>query len=129
MDATPSADLVAAWSKKMAPPLVTLLSSEPEVRGGAMPPTTATILLQLPAGAVTGAFSLCCMHNWTKLEPRRLLYNYYSWLQVGCSRAFPSRLPTRAQVQYVALRNINLIVQKRPSILANEVKVFFCKYK
>ncbi|KAF5830402.1 adaptin N terminal region-domain-containing protein [Dunaliella salina] len=32
------------------------------------------------------------------------------------------------QVQYVALRNINLIIQKRPSILANEVKVFFCKY-
>ena len=30
--------------------------------------------------------------------------------------------------QYVALRNINLIVQKRPSILANEMKVFFCKY-
>jgi len=28
----------------------------------------------------------------------------------------------------VALRNINLIVQKRPSILAHEVKVFFCKY-
>ena len=56
MDAAPSADLVAAWSRKMAPPLVTLLSSEPEV-------------------------------------------------------------------QYVALRNINLVVQKRPSILANEVKV------
>ncbi len=27
------------------------------------------------------------------------------------------------QVQYVALRNINLVVQKRPAILANEVKV------
>lgn len=49
-------DLVKAWCKKMAPPLVTLLGTEPEV-------------------------------------------------------------------QYVALRNINLIVQKRPSILANEVKV------
>jgi AP-1 complex subunit beta-1 len=56
MDVVPSEDLVKAWSKKMAPPLVTLLSSEPEV-------------------------------------------------------------------QYVALRNINLIVQKRPSILAHEVKV------
>ncbi|GAX83225.1 hypothetical protein CEUSTIGMA_g10651.t1 [Chlamydomonas eustigma] len=61
MDICQSADLVAAWSKKMAPPLVTLLGAEPEV-------------------------------------------------------------------QYVALRNINLVVQKRPSILANEVKVFFCKY-
>jgi len=26
------------------------------------------------------------------------------------------------------LRNINLIVQKRPTILAHEIKVFFCKY-
>ncbi len=49
-------DLIKAWCKKMAPPLVTLLGTEPEV-------------------------------------------------------------------QYVALRNINLIIQKRPSILANEVKV------
>ncbi|GFR45766.1 hypothetical protein Agub_g7219 [Astrephomene gubernaculifera] len=54
-------DTIRAWCKKMAPPLVTLLASEPEV-------------------------------------------------------------------QYVALRNINLIVQRRPAILANEVKVFFCKY-
>ena len=53
---TNSEDLVRAWSKKMAPPLVTLLGAEPEV-------------------------------------------------------------------QYVALRNINLVVQKRPGILANEVKV------
>lgn len=28
----------------------------------------------------------------------------------------------------MALRNINLIVQKRPEILQNEVRVFFCKY-
>ncbi|KAE9070699.1 hypothetical protein PF010_g26165 [Phytophthora fragariae] len=32
------------------------------------------------------------------------------------------------EIQYVALRNINLIVQKRPAILANEIKVFFSKY-
>jgi hypothetical protein len=32
--------------------------------------------------------------------------------------------PRAAQVQYVALRNISLIVQKRPNILANEVKVW-----
>mmetsp|Transcript_9414 Transcript_9414/g.27659 ORF Transcript_9414/g.27659 Transcript_9414/m.27659 type:complete len:889 (-) Transcript_9414:293-2959(-) len=32
------------------------------------------------------------------------------------------------EVQYVALRNINLIVQKRPKILEHEIKVFFCKY-
>lgn len=56
MDVVQSDDLVRAWCKKMAPPLVTLLGTEPEV-------------------------------------------------------------------QFVALRNINLIVQKRPAILANEVKV------
>nr|GMD01665.1 beta-adaptin-like protein B [Ipomoea batatas] len=56
-----SADVVRNLCKKMAPPLVTLLSAEPEI-------------------------------------------------------------------QYVALRNINLIVQKRPTILAHEIKVFFCKY-
>jgi hypothetical protein len=40
----------------------------------------------------------------------------------------PPLNPTPLQVQYVALRNINLIVQKRPSLLSHEVKVFFCKY-
>jgi AP-1 complex subunit beta-1 len=34
----------------------------------------------------------------------------------------------KPEVQYVALRNINLIVQKRPQVLQNEVKHFFCKY-
>lgn len=32
------------------------------------------------------------------------------------------------EVQYVALRNINLIVQRRPNILKHEMKVFFVKY-
>ena len=32
------------------------------------------------------------------------------------------------EIQYVALRNIHLICQKRPAILAGEVKVFFCRY-
>jgi len=61
MDMITSQDSLKALYKKMAPPLVTLLSSEPEI-------------------------------------------------------------------QYVSLRNINLIVQKRPAILAHEIKVFFCKY-
>ncbi len=37
-------------------------------------------------------------------------------------------LNTEPETQYVALRNINLIVQKRPEILMNDIKVFFCKY-
>lgn len=31
-------------------------------------------------------------------------------------------------MQYVALRNINLILQKRSDVLQNEMRVFFCKY-
>ena len=37
-------------------------------------------------------------------------------------------LSSEPEVQYVALRNINLIVQRNPQILAHEIKVFFCKY-
>lgn len=37
-------------------------------------------------------------------------------------------LSQRAEVQYVALRNINLILQKYPEVLATEARVFFCKY-
>eukprot|EP00742_Colponemidia_sp_Colp-10_P000826 GILJ01000896.1.p1 GENE.GILJ01000896.1~~GILJ01000896.1.p1 ORF type:complete len:928 (+),score=203.16 GILJ01000896.1:51-2786(+) len=37
-------------------------------------------------------------------------------------------LSAEPEIQYVALRNIDLVVQKRPNILAHEIKVFFCKY-
>ena len=37
-------------------------------------------------------------------------------------------LSKEAGVQYVALRNINLIIQKRSDILKNEMKVFFVNY-
>ena len=37
-------------------------------------------------------------------------------------------LNSEPETQFVALRNINLIVQKRPGILENEIKVFFAKY-
>ncbi|OAL01250.1 Adaptor protein complex beta subunit [Phaeosphaeriaceae sp. SRC1lsM3a] len=56
-----SPDLIKSYTKKMAPPLVTLVSSAPEV-------------------------------------------------------------------QYVALRNIDLLLQKQPDILSKEMRVFFCKY-
>lgn len=32
------------------------------------------------------------------------------------------------EIQYVALRNIDLVVQKRSNILSHEIKIFFCKY-
>jgi AP-1 complex subunit beta-1 len=37
-------------------------------------------------------------------------------------------LSQRPEIQYVALRNINLILQKYPEVLASEARVFYCKY-
>jgi len=37
-------------------------------------------------------------------------------------------LSKEPEIQYVALRNMSLILQKRPDILQHEMKVFFCKY-
>ena len=37
-------------------------------------------------------------------------------------------LSSEPEIQYVALRNISLIVQKRPQILKADIKVFFVKY-
>ena len=37
-------------------------------------------------------------------------------------------LSSPPEIQWVALRNINLLLQKRSDILANEMRVFFCKY-
>ena len=37
-------------------------------------------------------------------------------------------LSLEPEVQYVALRNINLIIQKRPDILRHDIQVFFVKY-
>lgn len=52
-----------------------------------------------------------------KLAPRM----YYSPFAVTILSSGP-------EVQYVALRNILLIIQRRPTVLKNDVKVFFCKY-
>ncbi|GAB7365795.1 hypothetical protein MBLNU230_g7128t1 [Neophaeotheca triangularis] len=35
---------------------------------------------------------------------------------------------SQPEVQYVALRNIDLLLQKQPGILEKEMRVFFCKY-
>ncbi|ORX45119.1 putative beta-adaptin [Hesseltinella vesiculosa] len=37
-------------------------------------------------------------------------------------------LANEPEVQYVALRNILLVIQRRPEVLRNDMKVFFCKY-
>ena len=42
---------------------------------------------------------------------------------------FPVTLVASApEVQYVALRNIDLLLQAKPDILSKELRVFFCKY-
>lgn len=37
-------------------------------------------------------------------------------------------LSAAPEIQYVALRCINLVIQKAPEVLEHEVRVFFCKY-
>lgn len=37
-------------------------------------------------------------------------------------------MATAPEVQYVALRNIDLLLQAKPDILSKELRVFFCKY-
>lgn len=44
------------------------------------------------------------------------------------TRSLVTLLNGEPEIQYVALRNIDLIIQKRPQILANEVRTFFVKY-
>ncbi|KAK0561203.1 hypothetical protein OC844_003332 [Tilletia horrida] len=62
------------------------------------------------------------------------LMNYISSASVKdslCKKLSPplvTLLSSGPEVQYVALRNILLIIQRRPQVLQNEVKVFFCKY-
>ena len=37
-------------------------------------------------------------------------------------------LSSAPEVQWIALLNINLLLQRRSDILSNEMRVFFCKY-
>ncbi|KAF8902127.1 Adaptor protein complex beta subunit [Gymnopilus junonius] len=58
------------------------------------------------------------------MESRRLI-------DYCCKKMGPplvTLLSSGPEVQYVALRNILLIIQRRPAVLKNDVRVFFCKY-
>lgn len=47
----------------------------------------------------------------------------------SCANTQPVTLVASApEVQYVALRNIDLLLQAKPDILSKELRVFFCKY-
>ncbi|XP_053726067.1 AP-1 complex subunit beta-1 isoform X3 [Synchiropus splendidus] len=54
--------------------------------------------------------------------------DYYSTLLKKLAPPLVTLLSAEPELQYVALRNINLIVQRRPEILKHEMKVFFVKY-
>jgi vesicle coat complex subunit len=47
------------------------------------------------------------------------------WTNHSCLVTLLSAPP---EVQYIALRNINLILQRRPDVLNTEMRVLFCKY-
>ncbi|KAI8878932.1 Adaptor protein complex beta subunit [Backusella circina FSU 941] len=54
-----------------------------------------------------------------------------AFVKTMCRKMAPplvTLLSSPPEVQYIALRNISLILQKRPEVLSNEVRVFFCKY-
>ena len=80
MEFVSSRDATRDLMKKLAPPLITLISRRPEIQ------------------------------VYHSLSPLHFLYSCFCVLQ------------------YVALRNINLIIQKQPDILSRDIRVFFCKY-
>jgi vesicle coat complex subunit len=68
-------------------------------------------------------------HICKKMGPplgMRVLCSLFSPLTLLCHQV--TLLSSGPEVQYVALRNILLIIQRRPTVLKNDVKVFFCKY-
>lgn len=45
-----------------------------------------------------------------------------------CGPPLVTLLHNKPEIQFVALRNIQLILQKHSTFLKNDIKVFFCKY-
>eukprot|EP01133_Synstelium_polycarpum_P016088 gene16088-19144_t len=55
----------------------------------------------------------------------------HDFVKTYCKKMAPplvTLLSKEPEIQFLGLRNINLIVQRRPEILQYEMKVFFCKY-
>lgn len=40
-----------------------------------------------------------------------------------------SLMNSEPEIQYIAIRNINIIIQKWPQIIDKEVRVFFCNFQ
>lgn len=82
------------------------------------------IQLQHANSAVVLTTIKALLYLMNYMENRRLMDHI-------CKKMGPplvTLLSSGPEVQYVALRNILLIIQRRPSVLKNDVKVFFCKY-
>ena len=62
------------------------------------------------------------------------LFNYISderLIDSICTKLSPpliTLLSKGPEIQYLALRNALLILQRRPDVLRNDIRVFFCKY-
>ncbi|EHB05111.1 AP-2 complex subunit beta [Heterocephalus glaber] len=121
--------------KKLAPPLVTLLSGEPEVQYVAL--RNINLIVQKSicervtprlshANSAVVLSAVKVLMKFLELLPKDS--DYYNMLLKKLAPPLVTLLSGEPEVQYVALRNINLIVQKRPEILKQEIKVFFVKY-
>ena len=61
------------------------------------------------------------MHAGCSMQERLLSVHAFAVF----TQALLSSMP---EVQYVALRNMALVVQLHPTLLCKDFKVFFCKY-
>ncbi|SAM07572.1 hypothetical protein [Absidia glauca] len=80
--------------------------------------------LQHANGAVVLSVVKVLMINMRHLKDANLI-------KTLCRKMAPplvTLLSSPPEVQYIALRNINLVLQRRPEVLSNEMRVFFCKY-
>ncbi|KAI8853732.1 adaptin N terminal region-domain-containing protein [Chytridium lagenaria] len=63
------------------------------------------------------------------LNAIRVLMIYLNYITDEMQKQVVRKMaPPLPEIQYVALRNINLILQKRPDVLNQEMRVFFTKY-
>lgn len=60
--------------------------------------------------------------------PLGMNYHLQGHLDLAANSLEVTLVSSPPEVQYVALRNIDLILQKQPDILSKELRVFFCKY-
>ncbi|OAQ79218.1 AP-1 complex subunit beta-1 [Purpureocillium lilacinum] len=63
----------------------------------------------------------------------KVVFTHMKALNPESVRSYLKKMPvtlvaSAPEVQYVALRNIDLLLQAKPDILSKELRVFFCKY-